>query len=62
MRMHFDEKDLRLDEAIIVETEQVSPGIMLDFDERKRVVGIELLGVKEHFPAANPKKLLFEVA
>jgi uncharacterized protein YuzE len=29
------------------ETEEVAPGIMLDFDEDGRVIGIEVLGVSE---------------
>jgi uncharacterized protein YuzE len=30
-----------------VETEEVAPGIMLDFDSDGRVIGIEVLGVNE---------------
>jgi len=34
---------LRLDEAAIVESEEVEPGVILDFDEGGRLVGIEVL-------------------
>ena len=34
---------LRLDDSIIIESEEVQPGVILDFDENNRVVGIEIL-------------------
>ena len=33
----------RLDESEIVESEEVQPGVILDFDAKGHVVGIELL-------------------
>jgi len=30
-----------------VETEEVAPGVMLDFDSEGRVIGIEVLGVRQ---------------
>jgi uncharacterized protein YuzE len=66
MKMHYDEKAdalyLRLDESKIVESEEVRPGIVLDFNGSKQVVGIEVLGVKRRVPSADPKQLKFEVA
>jgi uncharacterized protein YuzE len=66
MRVHFDEKAdaiyLRLDESKIVESEEVHPGIILDFNERDEVVGVELLRVKGRIPLANLKQMQFEVA
>ena len=66
MKVHFDEKAdaiyLRLDESKIVESEEVRPGIVLDFNEHDQVVGIEILKVKDRVPLANLKQLLFEVA
>jgi uncharacterized protein YuzE len=51
MKLRFDENAdalyLRLDESRIVESEEVQPGILLDFDEHNQVVGIEILRVKE---------------
>ncbi len=34
---------LRLDEAPVVESEEVHPGVILDFDGSGRVVGIEVV-------------------
>ena len=66
MRVHFDENAdaiyLRFDESEVVESEEVHPGIILDFNNRAEVVGVEVLGVKGRFPLANLKQMQFEVA
>lgn len=66
MKMHYDEKSdalyLRLDESKIIESEEVQPGIVLDFDAKNQVVGVEILRVKERVPYADLKHLDFEVA
>jgi uncharacterized protein YuzE len=66
MRQPLDEKAdaiyLRLDESKIIESEEVHPGIILDFNERDEVVGVELLRVKSRIPLANLKQMQFEVA
>ncbi len=66
MKIHFDEKAdavyLRLDDSKIIESEEVKPGIILDFNEQEQVVGIELLRVKGRIPIASLKQLHFEVA
>jgi len=47
MKVHIDEEAdalyLRLDESKILESEEVYPGIVLDFNEQNQVVGIEVL-------------------
>jgi uncharacterized protein YuzE len=53
---------LRLDESKIVESEEVHPGIILDFNERADVVGVELLCVKNRIPLSDLKQIQFEVA
>lgn len=53
---------LHLDDSGIVESEEVQPGIVLDFNGQNRVVGIETLKIKERVPLANPRKMQFEVA
>jgi uncharacterized protein YuzE len=37
----------RLDESRVVESEEVRPGVILDFDESERVVGVEFLGISK---------------
>jgi uncharacterized protein YuzE len=44
---------IRFDEAKIIESEEVSPGVILDFDADGRVVGLEMLYVRKRFPAAD---------
>ena len=36
---------LRLDEAEIVDSEEVQPGVILDFNKDNRMVGIEILNL-----------------
>ena len=66
MRVRTDEAAdalyIRLEESAIVESEEVSPGVILDFDESGRVVGIELLNVRQRLPGADLKRVEFEVA
>jgi len=51
MRLHVDKEAdalyLRLDDSKIIESEEVSPGVVLDFDERNQVVGIEILNLSK---------------
>jgi len=37
----------RLDEASIVDSEEVRPGVVLDFDKDRIVVGVEFLGIHD---------------
>jgi uncharacterized protein YuzE len=66
MRVRYDQAAdalyLRLDESPIVESEEVRPGIVLDFNDREQVVGIELRRVSERTPGANLKEIDVEVA
>ncbi len=66
MRVRFDEAAdalyIRLDEAAVEESEEVSPGLVLDFDDQNRVVGIEILRVGQTLPSAQLKQIQFEVA
>lgn len=54
MKIDFDpEVDaayLQLDDAKIIESSEVVPGVVFDFNERGGVVGVEILGVKKKDP------------
>jgi uncharacterized protein YuzE len=53
----------RLDETTkIVESEEVEPGVILDFDESGRVVGIEMLNLSSRIDPENLRILQFETA
>lgn len=66
MKVHFDEQAdavyLWLDDSAIAESEEVQPGVVLDFNERNQVVGVELLRVTERVPLAALRQMHFEVA
>ena len=53
---------LRLDDSRIVESEEVSPGVVLDFNEQKQVVGVEILNLSKRAPHLNLKELQFQTA
>jgi uncharacterized protein YuzE len=58
MRLKIDKETnslyLRLNEAEIVESEEVQPGMILDFDEKGQVVGAEILALSTWI---EPEKL-----
>jgi uncharacterized protein YuzE len=66
MKMYYDEKAdalyLRLDDSKIIESQEVQPGIVLDYNADSQVIGVEILRVKDRVPTANLKQMLFEVA
>ncbi|MCC6936521.1 MAG: DUF2283 domain-containing protein, partial [Thermomicrobiales bacterium] len=53
---------IRLSDATIVESEEVQPGIILDYDGDNRVVGIEILRVSRHVPDFSLKQFQVDVA
>ncbi|HRC44008.1 MAG TPA: DUF2283 domain-containing protein [Nitrospira sp.] len=51
---------LTLDDTGAVESQEVSPGIIVDFNERGTVVGIEMLHLSKRTPKLDSGKLEFE--
>jgi len=49
MRIKVDKKSdalyFRLDENQIMESEEVRPGVILDYDKNDKVIGVEFLGI-----------------
>ncbi|MFH1485439.1 MAG: DUF2283 domain-containing protein [Chloroflexota bacterium] len=64
MRLRVDKKNdalyLRLDESAIVESEEVKPGLIVDYDANGNVVGVEILGLGKRVPEATLRSLQFE--
>ena len=50
----------RLNESAIVESEEVRPGVILDFDKEGRVVGVEFLGIKARIPEEELTSFQFQ--
>ena len=53
---------LRLDNSPIVESEEVSPGVVLDYNESNEVVGVEMLHLSKRSVNLNLSALQFETA
>ena len=51
---------LSLSEEPAYESEEVSPGIILDYDKKGRAVGIEMLHLSKRASTADIQRLLFE--
>ena len=66
MKLHVDrEADalyLRLDDSEIVESEDVSPGVVLDYNDAKEVVGVEMLQLSQRSSGLSLSALQFESA
>jgi len=66
MRIKIDKDSdtlyFRLDENSIVESEEVRPGVVLDFDQNDRVVGVEFLGVSTRATKDELSTMQFQTA
>ncbi|NOT01423.1 MAG: DUF2283 domain-containing protein [Phycisphaerales bacterium] len=66
MKLKVDEQSdalyLRINESGIVESEEVEPGVILDYDAQGRVVGVELLRIRDRAAGASLRNLVFETA
>ncbi len=55
IRMHYDQATdaayLRFSASTVVESEEVAPGVVLDYDSDGRMVGMEVLDARRHLPA-----------
>ena len=64
MRLKVDKENdalyFRLDETAIVDSEEVKPGVVLDFDIDGRVVGIEMLSLSLRAAPDKLRTLQFE--
>ena len=64
MKLNVDKKAdalyLRLDDSPIVESEEVSPGVVLDYNESNEVVGVEMLHLSKRSSTLNLSVLEFE--
>ncbi len=64
MKVRIDREDdalyFELDDVEIVESEEVQPGILLDFDKDGRVVGIEILDLSTRLTPEKLRLMQFE--
>ena len=66
MKVRIDKEDnalyFELDDVEIVESEEVQPGIILDFDKDGRLVGIEILDWSTRLTPEKLRLMQFETA
>jgi uncharacterized protein YuzE len=64
MRLKVDQQAdalyLSLTDAPASRSDEVSPGIIVDYDEQDRVVGVEMLYLSKRAPETEIHRLLFE--
>ncbi len=64
MKLHVDKEAdalyLRLDASAITKSEEVSPGVVLDYNESNEVVGVEILHLSQRSTELNLSSLEFE--
>jgi uncharacterized protein YuzE len=64
MRLKVDKENdalyFRLDESSIVESEEVQPGVVLDFNAEGKVVGIEILNLSNRMSTEQLRVLQYE--
>ena len=65
MKLKVDKKTdalyLRLDDSDIVESEEISPGVVLDFNRDDQVVGVEILHLSKRSPSVNLSAVQFQI-
>lgn len=63
MKIEYDPKAdamyIRLAAGQVADSDEVRPGVVLDFDAEGRVLGIEMLDVSHR--ADNPREMAFEL-
>ncbi len=66
MRIKIDKNSdalyFRLDESRIVESEEIRPGVILDYDKDNRVIGVEFLTISQRATKEELSSLQFQTA
>ena len=57
-----DALSLTLSDASPTESDEVRPGVVIDYDAQGRVVGVEILHVRKQFPDADLTRMQLDLA
>jgi uncharacterized protein YuzE len=61
MKLEYDPQAdaayISLVDVEVVDSEEVKPGIVVDYDAQNRIVGIEILHLRKRLPDADTKRL-----
>jgi len=64
MRLRVDQEAdalyLVVDDSPVSESEEVSPGIVVDFNDKNEIVGVEILHLSRRSRPLNLRELVFE--
>ena len=65
MRIHYDRKSdamyIRFSESKYFESDEIREGIIIDYDKKGKIIGLEILDVKENLPKGAISKVSFEL-
>jgi uncharacterized protein YuzE len=54
MKVHYDQKSdavyIRLNDKRYVESDEISEGVIFDYDAKGKIIGIEILDASKKFP------------
>lgn len=66
MRLKVDKQSdtlyFRLDEAEIIESEEIKPGVILDYDSNDNVIGVEFLRISSRTSQDELSSIQFQAA
>ena len=65
MRIHYDKKNdamyIRFSESKYFESNEIKGGIIIDYDKKGKMIGLEILDVEENLPREAVSKVSFEL-
>lgn len=65
MRINYDEADdamyIRFSESEYYESDEVTEGVILDFDKEGRIIALELLDVSKRLPEVSMDSISFQI-
>ena len=65
MKVHYDEKAdavyIRLRNARYYESDEIKDGVILDYDRKGKIIGIEILDASEHLLPDELTSMQFEI-
>ena len=60
MKLHMDRDAdalyMRLDDSKIIESEEIAPGVVVDYNRKNAVVGVEVLHLSRRAPKSKARK------
>ena len=66
MRIRVDRRNdalyFRLDESKVVESEEIQPGVILDYDKDDKIIGIEFLSISSRTSEDELSSIQFNAA